>query len=410
MSRFLSTILLSSILSLSLLHSQGATGSCVTQTYVPPKNNFVLVIDRSGSMAGGPLQAAKQGALNFINSLKAGDECALIAFDDRIKVLTDLTSDKRFLAQRIHSISKGGQTALYDAIAKSVSTLHGVNGAQIIVYMTDGMDTGSKFRLKDLESMNIVEGILVYGLGYGSVDQKRLAALSEATGGEFAHAKTTNRLTDIYSDVLNKYYSSKGQFLSDRSQLSVRSIPPKMTVEMDGQPRGQTPLNIEDLTPGNHQVAISFPKGGKPWECDFVAKPSHRIVIDARESDLGHSLRIASNPKEASVFIDGVYVGMTSIVPVPAVKVGKKKKAKAVKDFSKELEIPYLLPGKHSLRLIAMPDFDFGGSQLFEFEFLMGSTGREVEVNIFGLESTFTDGEVIKVERDPFEELDSQFK
>lgn len=410
MSRFLHIILIGSIGFTSILYGRGSTGQCAVQTYVPPKNYFMVVIDRSGSMSGAPLLAAKQGALNFVSSLKAGDECALIAFDDRVEVLADMTDNKQSLTQRIKSISPGGMTALYDAIAKSVSLLTHVDGASIIIYMTDGVDTDSKFSLRDLESMNIVEGILVYGLGYGSVEQDKLAALSRAAGGDFTYAETIPRLTDIYSEILNKYYGSKGKFLTDRSQLSVRSIPPNLTVEMDGQPRGQTPLSIEDLTPGNHQVAISFPKGGKPWECDFVAKPSHRIVIDARESDLGHSLRIASSPKEASVFIDGVYVGMTSMAPVPTRTVGRRRRAREVKDFSKELEIPYLLPGKHNLRLIAMPDFDFGGSQVFEFEFTMGATDREVDVDIFGRKSTFTDGEVIKKEKDPFKELDSQFK
>lgn len=307
MSRFIHAILLSSILSLSLLYGQGAADLCETQTYIPPKNNFMLVIDRSGSMAGDPLQAAKRGALNFVSSLKAGDQCAFIAFDDRVEVLADMTDNKQSLTQRIKSISPGGMTALYDAIAKSVSLLTHVDGASIIIYMTDGVDTDSKFSLRDLESMNIVEGILVYGLGYGSVERDKLAALSRATGGDFTYAETIPRLTDIYSEILNEYYGSKGKFLTDRSQLSVRSIPAQLKVDLDGEYKGQTPLNIEDLEPGNHHVAIAYPKGGK-WECSFDAKPSHRIVIDARESDLGHSLRIASSPKEATVFIDGVYV------------------------------------------------------------------------------------------------------
>ncbi len=384
-----------------------AGDSCATQTYAPPKNYFVVAIDRSGSMAGDPIQATKQGALNFIANLKKGDQCALIAFSDRVEVLTGMTDDKRLLSDQVRSITAEGTTALYDAIAKSVSLLSGIDGAAVIVYLTDGVDTGSKFRLSDLESMNIVEGVLVYGLGYGSVEREKLTALSRVTGGDFAYSETTVGLTDLYGSILRRYYQSYGKNLTDLSQLSVRSLPAQLPVKVDGIEAGRTPLKIEDLEPGKHLVTVAFPKGGA-WECSFDAKPSHHIVVDARESDLGSDLRIASNPKQASVFIDGNYVGITSKAPVATVK---RRFRKDEKIYSRELMMPYLLPGRHQMRIIAMPDINFGGSQVFDFEFSMGSIDREVDIDIFNRISTFSDREVIRGDKaDPFEELDKLLK
>ena len=43
----------------------------------------------------------------------------------------------------------------YDAIAKAATIIHSESGARIIVFLTDGDDNSSKFKIKDIESMNL---------------------------------------------------------------------------------------------------------------------------------------------------------------------------------------------------------------------------------------------------------------
>ncbi len=383
--------------------AQNTSIACASQVFVPPNNQFILVIDRSSSMSGEPIRAAQQGAMDFVNGLKADDRCALIVFGSTVEIMSEMSGDKATLIKRIKSIRPAGATALYDAIAKAVGLVANVDASAVIVYLTDGRDTGSKFSLKDLESMNIVENVLIYGLGYGDVEQAKLTALSQATGGTFSYATSANNLINIYRDVLIDYYGTKGSSSEASSKASIRTVPANLAVLIDGKDAGFTPLNIHQMMPGPHTVVITYSKGGK-WECSFDAKPNHRVVMVSRESDLGHSLRVASNPKSASIFIDGTYVGITSDKTVSRTK--KKLFKPAVVDFSNQVDIPYVTEGKHHMRIIAMADVDFGGSQVFEFDFRMGSIDRTVEIDIYNRISTFTDGETIEGEpADPFEDF-----
>ncbi len=142
-----------------------AEDNCAQQISQPAVNNFSIVIDRSGSMNGRPMIDAKKAVNHFIGELRSSDRANLITFETRVSMSHDFSSDKPSILGAVRSIKVGGATALYDAIAKAASTLRQESGAKIIVFLTDGDDTGSKFSLRDLESMNLSEGIFVYGRG-----------------------------------------------------------------------------------------------------------------------------------------------------------------------------------------------------------------------------------------------------
>ena len=54
-----------------------------------PPINLALVIDRSGSMYEGRLEAAKKAATGISECLRKDDRLSIIAFDDEISVLLD---------------------------------------------------------------------------------------------------------------------------------------------------------------------------------------------------------------------------------------------------------------------------------------------------------------------------------
>ena len=117
---------------------------------IPQKNNFQLIIDKSGSMSGVAILDAKAGAKYFVSKMKNNDAAGVIAFSSSIEDVVSFTSHKATLNSGIASISIGGATHLYDALATGVKTLSGSDGARVIVYLTDGHDTGSNFSLSNL--------------------------------------------------------------------------------------------------------------------------------------------------------------------------------------------------------------------------------------------------------------------
>ena len=80
-----------------------------------PPLHLALVIDRSGSMNGRPLDEAKRCARHIVDSLAPGDRAAIVAFDDEVERVAPLTpgADKLTLAAALAAIESGGTTDLH---------------------------------------------------------------------------------------------------------------------------------------------------------------------------------------------------------------------------------------------------------------------------------------------------------
>src|SRR5712671_5704874 len=77
--------------------------------------NLAIVLDRSGSMDGQPLDEAKRCAGMIVDRLGAKDRAALIIYDHDVAVLvpTTQTANKAAFHTAISSIHSGGNTNLH---------------------------------------------------------------------------------------------------------------------------------------------------------------------------------------------------------------------------------------------------------------------------------------------------------
>jgi len=291
--------------------TQMTRAKCYRLIKEPAINHIVLVIDRSGSMQGKPLSDAKIGAKALIDGMEPNDYAAVIAFDSTVEVIQGVTNNRSALHRAIDKIRSTGATVLYDAIARATLMLAGREGARIVLFLTDGRDTGSRYSIRDLEKMNVSEGIFVFGIGLGDVDVNTLRRLGQATNGTFEHTQNSTDLKDLYLRVLSEYYQRYGNQLSDTGTLIVRSLPDGKQVILNGRKVGITPFKVDAVTPGDYKVGVIFKHG--IWECNPVVKRGYRTVMDVRESDLGAELLIVSRPQGATVFLDDTYVGITAI-------------------------------------------------------------------------------------------------
>ena len=364
---------------------------CFTLRPEPLQHHFALVIDRSGSMDGLPLQQAIVGAQLFVDHLQANDQAAVIAFDDKVKQLVGMTSSRRSLKRAIGGITSGGATALYDAIVRAAGTVLAEDGARIILFLTDGSDTGSMYSLRDISSLGLSEGIFIYGIGLGNVDAAALAGLAQATGGRLELTDDPRTLGNLYQKVLTSYYQEFASRMQETGAYAIRSLPSGREVRLAGKPIGHTPLKIDNVSPGEYPLEVVFDRG--VWRCKAPAQTGYRTLIDAREDDLGYHLWVASRPHGAVVFLDGAYVGATSL---DVVNTDKRKWGKKVKKNPRQLRIPLVPKGTHVLKLIAMPEVDFGPEQKISFEFDMDGKERVLQVDILTRRIQVDDGTVIQ--------------
>ncbi len=335
---------------------------------IPQKNNFQLIIDKSGSMSGAAILDAKAGAKYFVSKMKNNDAAGVIAFSSSIEDVVSFTSHKSSLNSGIASISVGGATHLYDALATGVKTLSGSDGARIIVYLTDGHDTGSNFSLSNVGSMFMGERIYVYGIGLGSsINVQALSKISKATGGDFMVARNSSELNNIYEKVLSAYYASHQKNKSSQGELIVKSIPSSKSVQIDGKNVGLTPLKLTDLAPGNYAATVNFSQD-RTWSKEIQIKAGHSATVQAKRKDADKIIWIISKPHNANIFIDGEYIGRTT---QELVNTKKRNWVKKVKKNPQQLKLAGIKPGRYKFEVIGFPDFDYGPEQKVTFDYLI---------------------------------------
>jgi uncharacterized protein YegL len=329
------------------------------------KNSFVLVVDKSGSMSGSAIEAVKFGAKKFTQRVNKQDEVGLITFNEAVQIILTPTSNMTSIANSISNINVSGGTHLYDAIATGIKQLSGSGRRKILIYLTDGRDTGSNFSSQNLEAMCIGENVLVYGIGIGDVDISTLKGISGATGGGYytIPISDTAKLKSIYSDVLNSYYTDRKNQLT--GELVIKSSPNKQIVRVNNENVGITPLKLSQLSPGEIEVEVLF-ANDRSWKRPVLIKEHSTAYVKAKENDASKNLWIISRPHGASVFLDGDFVGYTGI---EVFSTKKRRWFKQVSKSSSALKISGITPGVHQIEIVGFPDFDYGPEQKTEFQY-----------------------------------------
>src|SRR5213078_2242736 len=77
--------------------------------------NLVLMLDTSSSTRF-KLNEIQDAAITFVNQLQPDDRVMVVTFDDKIRVLTDFTNDRRRMREAILQTRTGDGTKLYDAV------------------------------------------------------------------------------------------------------------------------------------------------------------------------------------------------------------------------------------------------------------------------------------------------------
>ena len=106
-----------------------------------PNRAIVFVIDRSGSMQGVKLDAAKEAVLSGINALAPTDRVSLVMFDSEATVVfKDLTRAKMAVINKaLKRIEPGGGTNIFPGLKEAFEILQGINAkTKHVVLFTDG--------------------------------------------------------------------------------------------------------------------------------------------------------------------------------------------------------------------------------------------------------------------------------
>jgi Ca-activated chloride channel family protein len=156
-----------------------------------PPGTLQVVLDRSGSMAGGALESAKAALIDLVGRLEPTDHFGLVAFDDEVQIAVPAAplADKDVVRSLIGTIQPGGTTNLSGGYLRGLQEARRVAGAggATLVLLSDGhanvgLTDADKLGAvaADARGHRVTTSTIGLGLGY---DETLLAALARGGAG-----------------------------------------------------------------------------------------------------------------------------------------------------------------------------------------------------------------------------------
>lgn len=158
-----------------------------------PAHTVLIVLDRSGSMAGPRLAGAQQAICSLVDRLRADDRFGLVTFDDEAAVVVPAgpVADRRAIQAAVQGVRPGGMTDLSAGYLRGLQEARRVaagTGASVLLVSDGHANVGitAPDTIAGLAHAAAGDRITSSTLGYGlDYDESLLAAL--AKGGQGNH-------------------------------------------------------------------------------------------------------------------------------------------------------------------------------------------------------------------------------
>lgn len=191
-----------------------------------------IVLDTSQSMSAS-VALTQKAVSAFLEAGHSEDEYFLIQFDDEARLHEDFTPDIDRLNRSVLRAAPEGGTALYDAVYRAIAKAQeGQHARKVILIVSDGEDTNSRYSLSQIEDYVRESGVQIYALGISSLFGRTvLRDLAELTGGKAIFADESDNLeafarqlaTEMTSQYMLGYVSTNGDRDGAWRELRVRA-------------------------------------------------------------------------------------------------------------------------------------------------------------------------------------------
>lgn len=180
-------------------------------TEVSPRLNqasTVIALDTSRSLSPAHLEAARNALTKFVAELDAGEQVAVLAFNDTVELADGFTKDRDALTAALSQLKLGGQkTELYRAMLSGVDLLKNIPGRRALLVITDGKDEGAGITAGQVEGAAEQNNVAISVIGLpglrGNDSELYLPLMrqfAEDTGGLYRMADSPESLEDaVYS-------------------------------------------------------------------------------------------------------------------------------------------------------------------------------------------------------------------
>ncbi|MCB9497629.1 MAG: VWA domain-containing protein [Fibrobacteria bacterium] len=234
--------------------------------------DVILLVDRSGSQSGWPMDREKEVAQSILSRLGPTDQVTVMAFDDVNEYAlgrtpVPATAENVAIASRfVGNLDARGGTQLRSALQAALAVPLSGDRQRLIVLLTDGFITDEAAILDDLERASPAPQVLTFGCG-GSLNRYLLESAA-AVGGGFATILTATERADSATAVAwGRIESPQVQGVRlDFASLGGHDL---VIPQSDRLYRG-LPLEIDGkyLDGGRQSIVVRGQRSGESWSME----------------------------------------------------------------------------------------------------------------------------------------------
>ncbi|WP_329092853.1 MULTISPECIES: VIT domain-containing protein [unclassified Streptosporangium] len=283
--------------SLALVPDENSEGEgTFTLTVVPEPapagagaKDVVLVLDRSGSMTGWKMVAARRAAARIVDTLTSGDRFAVLSFDTVVEYpeglgegLSEASDRNRYRAvEHLARLEARGGTEMLSPLERAVALLADSAGDRVLVLVTDGQ-VGNEDQILERTGAGLA-GVRVHTVGIDrAVNAGFLGRLAGLGGGRCELVESEDRLDEAMEHIHRRIGAP---LVTDLSLKADGLDLVTETVSHVGSIYSGVPLTVLGRYRGTAAGALTvrgLAADGSPWErrvtASVVDNPAVRAI------------------------------------------------------------------------------------------------------------------------------------
>jgi Ca-activated chloride channel family protein len=199
-----------------------------------------VALDRSFSMAGEPLRAAKGATRTFLSALRPTDESIVLGIGSEVTTVAAAGTAREAQGKAVDALDAWGRTKLNDAIIDAIAATDGTRGRRAVVILSDGDERDSDATAAQVIDRARRSNVMVYPVAIGRQRPALFAELSTVTGGRSFHTRDLRTLDTTMRTIADELgqqyllgYSPSRPLVPGRDEwrsISVRAKRPGVTV------------------------------------------------------------------------------------------------------------------------------------------------------------------------------------